>query len=581
MRPGLSSSLGLPRRARPGATWRIGRVTRRELASAAAVVALALLVGIGVAAGRGLLILYAIVMLVCVALGLRRWQWSVLALLVFLPYSGLLILAAYPDTGPATLVKDLLFVIPAYIGFAASYLLRRAEVRVPGFPLGCALLLSIVVVLQIANPAVPGIVVGLIGAKVWLMYIPMAYLGYHLVRTREDLRRVLSLICVAGIVPAIVGIVEGVIVNSGHPDVVYRWYGAAAAAATQDFAVVGEGTLSISRVASTFSFVGQYFLFTIAMLAASYAYWRGFLTRSHRTAGFGMALFMLVVLASLLSGARGAILFVPAMIVVMLALDGVRLRLSMWLALGAGAFAALAFAASVFGASLSELLTQVFDHALGQLAINTIDGFRHAHEHMLVGLGTGVDTQAARHALPDLNPFALVGGRVEESWWVKLVLELGIAGLLLGVALIATVTIRVCRSHRRLRDPQLRSVSAGLLALVLFLFINNFKGSYLDLDPTNVLFWLFVGILLKLPALDVQDLAATGATGSRSGRGLALARQQAPRVGGRRSDVVAVGKHDLAHSDAERAGRAPAHPRRADQRRDHGGQRGAGEPERR
>ena len=553
---------------------------RHAPASAAGVVALALVVGLAVANGLGPIVAGAVLVLAFFAIGVRSWRTSVLALLVFLPYSGLVIIAAYPDTALATLAKDLLFVLPAYAGFAAAHLLRRGDLRVPGFPLGCALLFAIVVVLQIANPAVPGILVGLIGAKVWLMYIPMAYLGYHLVRDRDDVRRVLYLVCAAGVVPAIIGVAEGVLVNTGRGDVVYRWYGDAAGAVTQNFAVVGEGTVSISRVASTFSFVGQYFLFTMAMVAVSYAYWRGFLTRSHKTAVLGMGLFMLAVLAAVLSGARGAILFVPSMIALMLLLDGVRLRLSMWLALGAGAVAALAFAASVFGTNLAELLAQVWDHAVAQFAINTIDGFRNASEHMLVGLGTGVDTQAARYALPELNPFALVGGRVEEGWWVKVVLELGIAGLLLGVFLIGVVVVRVCQAHRRLRDPQLRSVSAGLLALVLFLVFNNFKGSYLDLDPTNVLFWLFVGILLKLPVLDAPDRSIAAAR-LRSGRTIAPTRQQAAHTRGRGGDVVAVGQHDLTHADAEGAGRTPRHPRGADERRDHGRQRGAREPKRR
>ncbi|MEJ7787374.1 MAG: hypothetical protein WKF96_21430 [Solirubrobacteraceae bacterium] len=538
---GLSTGLRRPGWSRGLRREWSGRTRAGEAAWLIAVVPLALVVGLAVAAGLGLLVVGVVVIAGFVALGLHDWRLSMLALLGFLPYSGLLIIAAYPQTGPATLVKDLLFVVPAYLGFAGAYLLRRREVRIPGFPLGCALLFAMVVVLQLANPALPNIVVGLIGAKVWLMYIPMAYLGYHLVRSREDLRRVLFIICITGVIPAVIGIVEGVLVNTGQGDVVYRWYGDAASAVTQDFAIVGEGQASISRVASTFSFVGQYFLFTVALVAASYAYWRGFLARSRRTDVLGLALFMLVVLASLLSGARGAILFVPAMIVLMLGLDGVRVRVGVWVALIGGAIAALTVTAAVFGTDVGDLLAQVWDHAVGQFVINTVEGFRNAYEHMLVGLGTGVDTQAARYALPALNPWELVGGRVEEGWWVKLVLELGIAGFVLGVFMLAAVVTRVVQVHRRLADPQLRSISAGLLALVLFLVFNNFKGSFLDLDPTNILFWLFVGILLKLPTLDAER--ETVLVGSRLGsrRPPRSAPDEAPSAGDHHADVVAVG----------------------------------------
>ncbi len=507
---GLSTGLRRPGLARWLAEGGPGRTRAGEAVWLTAVVPLAFVVGLAVAAGLGLLVVGAVVMAGFLALGLHNWRMSVLALLAFLPYSGLLIIATYPQTGPATLVKDFLFVIPAYLGFAAMYLLQRREVRIPGFPLGCVLLFSMVVVLQMANPAQRDIVVGLIGAKVWLMYIPMAYLGYHLVRSKDDLRRVLFLMCIVGVIPAVIGIGEGLLVNTGNGDVVYRFYGDAAAAVTQSFADVGESGASISRVSSTFSFVGQYFLFTVTMVAVSYAYWHAFLAKSSRTAVLGLPLFMLFVLASLLSGARGAILFVPAMMFLMLALDGVRLRVGVWAALAAGAFAALSITAAVFGTNVADLVEQVWAHAVGQLVINTIDGFRNAYEHLLVGLGTGVDTQAARYALPTLNPWELIGGRVEESWWVKLVLELGIAGFALGVFMITAVTTRVIQVHRRLQDPQLRSISAALVTLVLFLVFNNFKGTNLDFDPTNVVFWLFIGMLLKLPRIDSARIPAAG-----------------------------------------------------------------------
>ena len=50
----------------------------------------------------------------------QRWRWPLYALLVYLPVSGIAILAAYPgrtDRAVAILAKDFLFVIPAYALF--------------------------------------------------------------------------------------------------------------------------------------------------------------------------------------------------------------------------------------------------------------------------------------------------------------------------------------------------------------------------------------------------------------------------------------------------------------------------------
>lgn len=474
----------------------------RGLAVAAGVVLLAAVVGLAIARGRGLSAAGAAGVLAFSLVGIRDWRSAVRAMLVFLPFSGLLVIAAYPArAGPATLIKDFLFVIPAYMGFVSVYLHRRGEAHVPGFPIGLAVLFAGIVALQVANPALPNVATGLTGLKVWIFYLPMVYLGYHLVRSIEDLKRLFRLLCLVSIPTLILGIAEGILVNTGHASTVYGWYGDAAGAVTQDFGDFGvQGSSSIRRVSSTFSFVAQYYYFTILMLAVSFAHWRAFAhKRSDRL--LGAAVFALAAVASMLSGARGAIVAVPALALVMLILDGRRIPGS-WFGLPVVIVAGLAAAASVFGTNLSGLVTQVLDHGLFEVSLNTVEGFQNAIGHTFFGLGTGVDTRAARYVLPAFDPYELVGGRVEESWWVKAFLELGAIGLAVLVAFMATLATRALAARRRLADPALRSVAAAVVALVLFTIVTSFKGSVLDVDPLNVMLWLLLGVLLKLPALD-------------------------------------------------------------------------------
>ena len=44
--------------------------------------------------------------------------------------------------------------------------------------------------------------------------------------------------------------------------------------------------------------------------------------------------------------------------------------------------------------------------------------------------------------------------------------------------------------------------SANCLAFFVTLALNSFKGWLMDLDPINVNFWVFAGLLEKLPELD-------------------------------------------------------------------------------
>ena len=99
-----------------------------------------------------------------------------------------------------------------------------------------------------------------------------------------------------------------------------------------------------------------------------------------------------------------------------------------------------------------------------------------------------------------------------ESWWVKVILELGVPGLLLFAALLGWLVVRAYRAHRAVRDPRLIAVSAALLGFVIWVVLYLTKGPAIDLDPVNVYFWLFAGVLLRLPTFSREPIAATVAS---------------------------------------------------------------------
>jgi hypothetical protein len=68
------------------------------------------------------------------------------------------------------------------------------------------------------------------------------------------------------------------------------------------------------------------------------------------------------------------------------------------------------------------------------------------------------------------------------------------------------------RILRRLRDPGLHASAAALLAFLIVAMLYSFKTWLLDLDPVNVYFWLFAGVLTCLPALDRSSKDASAPT---------------------------------------------------------------------
>jgi hypothetical protein len=72
------------------------------------------------------------------------------------------------------------------------------------------------------------------------------------------------------------------------------------------------------------------------------------------------------------------------------------------------------------------------------------------------------------------------------------------------MAFITNLAIVTWKGYRSLKDTTLRSFA---LAFWLFIvLIGYFPYWYpLDTDPVSTYFWLFAGILLKLPVIDKQE----------------------------------------------------------------------------
>jgi hypothetical protein len=475
---------------------------RRDPAIAACTAAAAAFTGLMVGADRlfeaaGLAILAGALLA-----GVADWRRAVYGLLVFLPFSGIPYILLYPNVRLALLIKDFVFVIPAYAGFMASRRAQRRRIPPGALPVVLLALFGLLVVVQVFNPALPNRLVGLIGVKVWLFYIPLSLIGYHLVESIADLGRLLAVMSLAAIVPALVGLVEAVLVYSGHPDLVYRWYGDAAEAATQGFAQLEFQGGSLRRIPSTFSFVAQYFAFTVCMIAVTHAWWRGVLGRS-RLAPVGAAVWLLLLLASLLSGARAAFLFIPFLVALIIVLEARGLRLPVGRLMMPSALL-MGSAVVLLGTSATTLVGHAAKVGLAEFQEVFVDGFGHGFATTVAGLGTGMDTNGARYAFERPDQFKAVGGTWFESWYVKAYLELGWAGLILVLTILGYIVATALRRHGRLKDPSLRVISASLLALLVWNIIFGIKGQFIDMDPTNVYLWLFMGVLARLPELDTS-----------------------------------------------------------------------------
>jgi hypothetical protein len=420
---------------------------------------------------------------------LQRWKRGLILLILYLPIGGAIILRS-GNAPVAILAKDLLFVLPLYVAFLLSGVPFRTVRLPPGLALPLIALI-VIVVLQMANSGDAGLAVALVGAKVWLLYIPLLPVTLAALGSERELTAMLRSMVVLVPLPCLVGLLQYVGSSTlGHQATITAFYGDAAAGATQGFAAFDYGG-ALYRLPSTFVSVSHYFGYLEHSLVPLYAVLRGDPSRRwRRYSGF---VTVLVVVAAFLSGARSAFVFMPVFLVLMLVLDRVLAGALTWVVVTPSLFLLALGLAGIDPVTLFTqvgLLTQL--NAKGLAFTSIVD----AMTRYPFGTGTGMNTNAARHVAAD--PTQLVGF---ESQYAKTVTELGIIGLVALLAVLLAMAAISWRARRAAAGTRWESTTAALAAYFLILPVHALKGWPLDWEPANVYYWMFGAICLVIPKL--------------------------------------------------------------------------------
>ena len=455
-------------------------------------VLLAMATGRLIAGGLGLVALGVVCLALVYSYVIADWRRGLYGLLLYLPFGSLVTLALFPWQGGVVL-KDFFFVIPMYLAFYGRQLLRRDRFQKPPRLPGILMIgLGGIVVLQMANPGVENLLMALIGAKVWLFYLPLYVVSFCMISSDREWTFVLRFMAVLTVIPCVVGLAVVVLIGLyGYRETMEVIYGLQAPQYTQNFTMFSIGGGFLPRIPSTFAFVTQYFGFTLAMIVPCSALWRfDSSTIWRRVGGFVL---LITVLASFLSGSRAAFVFVPLLLTLILLLErgfaGI-LRAAPYL------LGTLLVALSILRIGFVGLFEHISELVVRYTGEYAIDAIGNAIVATPIGTGTGTNTGPARYAFTDPDLFIRV-----ESYYAKAIYELGVLGFLIVLGLFISVILEGYRSHQRISDPRLRACSAALLAFLIIVALNSFKGWQIDLDPINVYFWLFSGFLLKLPYL--------------------------------------------------------------------------------
>jgi hypothetical protein len=426
----------------------------------------------------------------CFLRSLVKFESGLLFLVIAVLFGGIVSIN-FGSGAFAILFRDTFIVLPLYLGFFFGRAGQNALASLPADLVLVLFFLLCVMMMCVFVPTQGSVFQILIGAKVWLFYIPFAVVGIAIAGEPALLRSFLRQILLLGFAACAIGLLQSLLVRVFGFETVMGWFfGRGAAQVTQGFAffdMVG----GVYRIPGTFSFAAQYAAFlylyiTVAMIASN--------TDPHpqiRTIA-RVAIFMAVV-AGVLSGQRAAILVFPAIISAYALCGLLNVRFFLLAPIGIGA-AIAAFAYSgiepvayfFWGIDLAEqnrgfLWDQVSEALSGS---------------SILGAGIGASTGAARYAIASSWAGQADPTLKFESYFAKAAAELGVFGLVAITAILALVLLRALNLLLRYRRTDLNLVVAPLVVYLAINIVSSFKGWPLDTDPGNIFFWLCLGLLI-------------------------------------------------------------------------------------
>ena len=393
----------------------------------------------------------------------------------------------------ATLARDVLL-YAICLGLVARAVVRREELRMP--PYAAVLVAYVLLVLvQLANPETGGLGRGLAALRPHLEFVPLFFLTYLTVRTRARLRGLLVLLVVIGAANGIVSFVQfGLSPEElagwgpgyadrieGTDDVSGRvFYDGSDEARVRPFGLAADsgqgGFLALLAVPATIALVsltrGRWRWIALAL---GFAVALGIVTSQGRTVMIG-ALMTVVAYATLTVVARRLLPTLAAIAV---------LAVAVWaatsLAVGAGG-------AGAFDRVAEIAPSQLIQSAGEQRGSSIMLAPDYAVEFPFgAGLGSvGPAATFGREGAPGLN------GETEFNF---LIVELGVAGAAVLLALFAALIGRTFRRLRAIGESNLRGLLAALAAPLVGMVVMFFSSSIMAGSPGAPYFWAIAGVL--------------------------------------------------------------------------------------
>ncbi len=420
-----------------------------------------------------------------------NWKFSVKTVLVLVVIEGALRKWALPQASQLIYFLKDFVLIGAYLAFfTGSQQKNRLLVKDETIK-GLAYLIAFWCAFEIFNPSLGSPIIGIFGARNYLLYIPLMWLVPSLFQSEEELYKFLRNYLLLLIPVGFLAIAQ-YFSPLDSPLNVY------AADLEQQIATSGDAV----RVTGTFSYLAGYSTY----LCVCFALLLPLILKQQTLIWRWLTIieFSLVAITSFMTGSRGLMIFLVLATVGYFCLEGFKNFSTL-----INSFGKLLFPA-IIGFVLVITRFQAAINSFGERANRTDDllprmigaftepfeFFQHA---LFSGYGVGATFQANEVIRSFFN---LPGGKYIPVYYEgetgRIALELGIIGFFFWYGFKIVLIVAIWKIYRQLKRPFLKQ-----LALSIFLFQTiNLTGQFVFNHSANLYFWFLNGLIFLLPQLE-------------------------------------------------------------------------------
>ena len=432
----------------------------------------------------------------------KTWENNVKILLLLFPFFGYIAgnLEPYSNTRITSIFYDFVLIIPIYLS-VITMKRNHGYFGMMSINLQFAFFIfTFLILIQFFNPFNNLSLIGkLVGLKVWLFYFLLVPVGFYYIKGKDEILKICKTMSNIAFIPCIVAIVQFTLAHTiGHEETMNLFYSPEIArASTQGFGKfdIAPG-IQLIRIPSTFSYPAQFsnyllFSFVPALTAINFS-------KNKKEKNLYSILIFLIILASIASGIRGMYIYIPVFFIYYWFFSSDIKKVFKYTLL---IFILILIIFITEFANLDLLLSDVKRQFMNYRS----SAFKDVSSYLLnnlLGNGLGASTPQTINVT---GVSGQIGPNLNESYFFKVIGELGFFGLIALFIFYLSILNFFTKCLKSENEKIFKTFISSFIAFYLTMITINFKSVHIDLFPTNMLIYFFLGVILKLNQINNEQ----------------------------------------------------------------------------